>query len=413
MADKRVVVTGMGVFTPIGKTVGEFWNALLAGTSGADFITRFDTTDHKVKFACEIKDYDPNQYFDKRDWRRMEQFVQYALIAAREALEDSGLKVEETNAERFGAIIGSGIGGLYAMEEQCRVLFEKGPDRVSPMLIPRMIANMAAGQVAITLGLKGPNSCPVTACATSTHSIGDAAKILARGQADIMLAGGSESTICALGIAGFANMKALSERNDDPKTASRPFSKDRDGFVMGEGAGILVLETYEAAKARGAKIYGEVAGYGLTCDAHHITSPAPEGEGAQRSMRMALEDAGMKPTDIMHINAHGTSTPLNDKLETLAVKHVFGEHAAKLAISSNKSATGHLLGAAGAVEAVASLLAIQNNLVPPTINFTIKDEECDLDYVTDGPRKMQVDAVLSNSFGFGGHNASVVFRRVD
>ncbi|MEO8376072.1 MAG: beta-ketoacyl-ACP synthase II [Candidatus Sumerlaeota bacterium] len=412
MANHRVVVTGVGVITPIGNTVPEFWAALIDGKSGAGPITKFDPEKFKVRFAAEVKNYNAEDHFEKKEARRFEPFVQFSVVAAREAMKDSGLDVEKTGSENIGVYIGSGIGGLSVMEEQTQVLLEKGPDRVSPFLIPRLIANMAPGQTSISLGLRGPNSCVVTACATGTHAIGDAFNIVRRGQATAMLAGGTESAITQLGIAGFANMKALSERNDSPMTASRPFSKDRDGFLMGEGAGVMVLEEYEHAKARGARIYGEVVGYGFTADAYHITAPAPEGEGAQRSMRMALKDADMQPNEIEYVNAHGTSTQLNDKLESIAMKHVFGEHAYKLAASSNKSMTGHLLGAAGGVEGIASLLSINNQIAPPTINFTEKDPDCDLDYITEGARKMKITAVMSNSFGFGGHNATVIFRKV-
>ncbi|MCC7391044.1 beta-ketoacyl-ACP synthase II [Candidatus Sumerlaeota bacterium] len=412
MANHRVVVTGLGVITPIGNSVPEFWTALTSGVSGMGPITKFDTSKHKVRFAAEVKNYNAENYFDKKEARQFEPFVQFSVIAAREAMKDSGIDVAKVGAENIGVYIGSGIGGLSVMEEETKVLLEKGPDRVSPRLIPRLIANMAPGQTSISLGLRGPNSCVVTACATGTHAIGDAFNIVRRGQAVAMLAGGTESAITPLGIAGFANMHALSRRNDSPATASRPFSKDRDGFVMGEGAGVMLLEEYEHAKARGAKIYGEVVGYGFTADAHHITAPAPEGEGAQRSMRMALKDAEMKPTEIDYVNAHGTSTELNDKLETIAMKHVFGEHAYKFAASSNKSMTGHLLGAAGGVEGVASLLSIHHQIAPPTINYSEKDPDCDLDYITEGARKMKIAAVMSNSFGFGGHNATVIFRKV-
>ncbi len=413
MTNRRVVVTGLGAITPIGNTVEEFWKNLIAGKSGAGPITKFDTSRHKVRFACEVKNYDPLDHFDRKEARRNEPFVHYALIASREALKESGLDITEIGPERIGVLIGSGIGGLNVLEEQAKVLIEKGPDRVSALLIPRLIPNIAPGQVSISLGLKGPNSCVVTACATATHAIGDAANIIRRGHAVAMLAGGTEAAITPLGIAGFQNMRALSGRNETPETASRPFSKDRDGFVMGEGAGILLLEEYEHAKARGARIYGEVAGYGMTGDAFHITAPEQTGQGAQAAMRMALEDAAIEPGEIAHINAHGTSTALNDKVETYAVKQVFGEHAQKLVMSSNKSCVGHLLGAAGGVEAVASLKAIEQDIVPPTINYSEKDPECDLDYAVDGARRMPVNAVLSNSFGFGGHNATLVFRKVD
>ncbi|CAN5302581.1 beta-ketoacyl-ACP synthase II [soil metagenome] len=412
MVTNRVVVTGLGAITPIGHNVKDFWQNLLAGKSGGGMITKFDTTNHKVKIACEIKDYDATKYFDRKESRRLEPFVQFAIIAAKEALADSGLDIDKVGSENVGVFVGSGIGGLSVMEEQMRVLIDKGPDRVSPLLIPRLIANMAPGQISISLGLRGPNSCVVTACATGTHAIGDAFNTIRRGQAVAMLAGGTESAITPLGVAGFQNMTALSERNDSPLTASRPFSKDRDGFVMGEGAGILVLEDYEHAKARGAKIYGEIVGYGLTGDAYHMTAPAPEGEGAQRAMKMALRDAEMQPDDLNCINAHGTSTPLNDKLETTAVKKVFGERASKIPMSSNKSSMGHLLGAAGGVEAVASLLTMTESIIPPTINYSVPDPECDLDYVTEGARKATVESIMSNSFGFGGHNASILFRKI-
>ena len=413
MMNHRVVVTGVGAVTPIGNTVAEFWPALLAGKSGAGPITRFDASKHKVKFASEIKNFDVEAHFDRKEARRTEPFVQYAVVAAREALADSGLDLEKVDRDEFGVYIGSGIGGLGIMEEQSAILQEKGPDRVSALLIPRLIANMASGQVSIMLGLRGPNSCIVTACASGTHALGDAAQIIRRGTAKYMIAGGTESAVTPLGLAGFVNLRALSERNDAPLTASRPFSKDRDGFVMGEGAGIMVLEEYEHAKARGAKIYAELVGYGLSGDGYHMTAPAPDGNGAQRCMKMALRDANLKPTEISHINAHGTSTELNDKIETLAVKAVFGEHAYKIPMSSNKSCTGHLLGAAGGVEAVASVLSIVNNIVPATINYSEPDPDCDLDYVTEGAsRPTKVDTVLSNSFGFGGHNASLVFQRL-
>jgi len=412
MSSKRVVVTGLGAITPIGNNVADYWSGLLAGRSGAATITRFDPTNHKVRFACEVKNFDPLQHMDRKEAKRFEPFVQYAIAAAKEALRDSGLDLDKMDREDIGVLIGSGIGGLSVMEEQTLVLQEKGPKGVSPLLIPRLIPNMAAGQVSISLGLLGPNSCVVTACATGTHAIGDAASLIQRGLAKAMLAGGTESVVTPLGIAGFANMTALSERNDSPTTASRPFSKDRDGFVMGEGAGVLLLEDYDHAIARGARIYGELVGYGLTADAHHITAPAPEGAGAQRSMRMALKSAGLTANDIDHINAHGTSTPLNDKLETMAVKAVFGERAYKIPMVSNKSAIGHLLGAAGGVEAVAALKTIETGVIPPTINYSEPDPECDLDYVTSGPREQRVNAVLSNSLGFGGHNATIIFKRV-
>ncbi len=413
MEPTRVVVTGLGAITPIGNTVPEFWEGLLARKSGGGPITRFDTSGHKVSFACEVKHYDPGNYFDRKESRRLDNFVQFAIIASREALKDSNLDLEEVGHEEVGTIIGSGIGGLQSMEDNMKILLEKGPERVAATLVPRMIANMAAGSVSISLGLKGPNNCTVTACASGTHAIGDAANLIRRGHAKAMLAGGTEAAITPLGVAGFANAKAVSMRNDSPETASRPFSIDRDGFVMGEGAGVLILEDYEHAKARGAKIYGEVLGYGLTADAHHMTAPAPEGEGAQRAMRMALKDAGLPSGEVDYINAHGTSTPLNDKLETYAIKKVFGEHAYEMPVTSNKSSLGHLLGAAGGVEAISSLLSIVHGKLTPTINFSEPDPDCDLDYVIDGPRDKEVNTVISNSFGFGGHNASVIFRKVE
>lgn len=409
---RRVVVTGIGAITPIGLNAKEYWDGLISGKSGGGPITKWDTSRHKVRFAAEVKGYDPLQHFEKKEVRRLEPFVQYAIVAAREAIVDSGMDLTKEDLEQFGCNVGSGIGGLGVMEEQTQVLLEKGPDRVSPMLIPRLIPNMAPGMISIHLGLKGPNTCVVTACATGTHSIGDAGNMIRRGEATMMLSGGSEGAITQLGIAGFANMTALSERNDSPETASRPFSADRDGFVMGEGAGVVLLEEYEHAKARGAKIYAELVGYAMTGDANHITAPAPDHEGLQRAMKLALKQAGMVPTDISHVNAHGTSTPLNDKLETAALKAVFGEHAYKIPVVSNKSAIGHLLGAAGGVEAVASLLSIHHGLVPPTINYSVPDPDCDLDYNVKGARKLDVVSVISNNSGFGGHNASIIFRKV-
>lgn len=411
MTKNRVVITGLGAVTPIGLDVPSYWAGLLAGRSGASEITSFDTSQHKTKFACPIKDWDSSKHFPPKDARKLETFVQFAIVAARQALEDSGYDLEKEDRTKIGVLVGSGIGGLGVMEEQSLVLHHQGPSRVSPFLIPRLISNMAPGQISISLGLKGPNSCVVTACATATHALGDAFKIIQRGDAIAMVAGGTESAITPLGVAGFENMKALSSRNEDPQGASRPFDKERDGFVMGEGAGILLLEEYEHAKARGARIYAEFAGYGLTGDAFHITAPAPEGEGAARSMQMALDDAGMQPREISHINAHGTSTPMNDKNETAAIKAVFGEHARKIAVSSNKSMIGHLLGAAGGVEAISSALSIYHGVVPPTINQTTPDPECDLDYVPNVKREMTVNAVVSNSLGFGGHNASILIRK--
>lgn len=413
MTNRRVVVTGVGAVTPIGNTVKDFWEGMLAGKSGAGPFTRFDTTDYPTRFGCEVKNFVAEDHFDRKEARKLEMFVQYAVVASREAVADSGLELEKEDLCRFGVYVGSGIGGIQTIEEQHTILLERGMKRVSPFLIPRLISNMGAGQISIFLGFKGPNVCIVTACATGTHCVGEAFKVIQRGQATAMLAGGAESALTPLGVAGFCNMKALSERNDSPATASRPFDLNRDGFVMGEGAGILLLEDYEHAKARGARIYAEIAGYGLTGDAFHITAPSPDGDGAARAMKMAIDDAGLQITDIHHINAHGTSTPLNDKLESIAIKRLFGDHAPKIAITSNKSMIGHLLGAAGGVEGIATCLTIKNGIVPPTMNYETPDPECDLDYTPNKPRKLEVTAALSNSLGFGGHNTSILFRKFE
>jgi 3-oxoacyl-[acyl-carrier-protein] synthase II len=409
----RVVVTGLGAITPIGNNVPEFWSKLLEGVSGAGPITHFDTEKHKTKFACEVKNFDPQAFFSVKEARKFDPFVLFAVAATDEAIRDSGVDLEKIDREEFGVIVGSGIGGIHAIEEQHTILMNQGPGRVSPFLIPRLICNMAPGQISIRFGLKGPSNCPVTACATGTHAIGDAFKIIQRGQAVLMAAGGTEAAISPLGVAGFENMKALSSRNDSPLTASRPFDKERDGFVMGEGAGVLILEQYEHAVARGARIYAEIVGYGLTTDAHHMTAPAPEGEGAGRSMKMALKDAGLALTDVDHINAHGTSTPMNDKNETAAIRNLFGDHAPKISVASNKSMIGHLLGAAGGVEAIASVLAIRDSVIPPTINQTSPDPECDLDYTPNVKRERPVRVAMSNSLGFGGHNTTIVFRKFE
>jgi 3-oxoacyl-[acyl-carrier-protein] synthase II len=411
MQKVRVVVTGLGCVTPIGTGKEAFWSNLIAGKSGGGRITHFDPTNFACQIAAEVKDFDPNLYMDKKDARRIVPFIQFAIAAAKIAIEDAKLSITADNANRAGTIIGSGIGGIGFLEEQARVLFEKGPDKCSPFMVPWMIANMAAGLVSINLGLKGPNSCTVTACASGTNSIGDAAKIIERGDADIMVAGGAEAAITPLGIAGFAAARALTTRNNEPERASRPFDRDRDGFLMGEGSGIVVLESLEHALRRGAHIYAEFAGYGMSGDAHHITAPAPGGEGAVRAMALAIKDAGLKPEDIDHINAHGTSTDLNDKFETMAIKTLFGDRAKKIAVSSNKSMIGHMLGAAGAVEFIATVLAIKNDIVPPTINLENPDPECDLDYVPGNARKMLVRAAISNSFGFGGHNAVIAAKK--
>jgi len=411
MQKVRVVVTGLGCVTPIGTGKDAFWNNLLAGKSGGVNISHFDPTNFACKVAAEVKDFDPSLYMDKKDARRIVRFIQFAIAASKIALEDAKLSITPDNADRAGTLIGSGIGGIDFLEQQARVLFEKGPDKCSPFMVPWMIANMAAGLVSINLGLKGPNSCTVTACASGTNSIGDAAKIIERGDADIMFAGGSEAAITPLGMAGFSAARALTTRNNEPERASRPFDRDRDGFLMGEGSGMVVLESLEHAQRRGAHIYAEFAGYGMSGDAHHITAPAPGGEGAIRAMALAIKDAGLKPEDIDHINAHGTSTDLNDKFETMAIKTLFGERAKKIAVSSNKSMVGHMLGAAGAVEFISTVLAVKNDIVPPTINLENPDPECDLDYVPGNARKMLVRAAISNSFGFGGHNAVIAAKK--
>lgn len=411
---RRVVITGLGVVSPIGTGVEKFWSNLVAGVSGIDIIKRFDPVEIglSVHIAGEVKDFEPEKYFDKKDAQKVSDFIKFAVAAAEEAIKDSGLLESKFDPYRVGVIIGTGIGGLRDIEEQQKVLMEKGPRRVSPFFIPYGISNMASGLVAIRFGFKGPNYCVVSACATGNHSIGDAMRLIQKGDIDVAIAGGCESAITPLGVAGFASMKALSTRNHEPQKASRPFDRDRDGFVMGEGAGILVLEEYEHAKARGAKIYAELVGYGVTDDAYHITAPCADGEGAYMCMKLAIEDAGIRPEEVDYINAHGTSTPLNDKSETLAIKRLFGEHAYKLKISSNKSMIGHLLGAAGAVEAVATVKSIQTGIIPPTINLENPDTECDLDYVPNKAIEYTVNYALSNSFGFGGTNACLLFKRL-
>jgi len=411
---RRVVITGLGVVSPIGTGVEKFWSNLVACVSGIDIIKRFDPVEIglSVHIAGEVKDFEPEKYFDKKDAQKVSDFIKFAVAAADEAIKDSGLLEGKFDPYRVGVIIGTGIGGLRDIEEQQKVLMEKGPRRVSPFFIPYGISNMASGLVAIRFGFKGPNYCVVSACATGNHSIGDAMRLIQKGDIDVAIAGGCESAITPLGVAGFASMKALSTRNHEPQKASRPFDRDRDGFVMGEGAGILVLEEYEHAKARGAKIYAELVGYGATDDAYHITAPCADGEGAYMCMKLAIEDAGIRPEEVDYINAHGTSTPLNDKSETLAIKRLFGEHAYKLKISSNKSMIGHLLGAAGAVEAVATVKSIQTGIIPPTINLENPDPECDLDYVPNKAIEYTVNYALSNSFGFGGTNACLLFKRL-
>ncbi|MBM7693963.1 3-oxoacyl-[acyl-carrier-protein] synthase II [Peribacillus deserti] len=410
MTKRRVVVTGLGSLTPIGNNTESFWQNAVAGISGVGQLTRVNAEDYPAKVAAEINDFKSEDFIDRKDARKMDRFTQYAVAASLMAVKDAKLEITEENAPRVGVWIGSGIGGMETFENQFETLLNRGPRRVSPFFVPMMIPDMAAGQVSIILGAKGFNSCTVTACATGTNSIGDAFKVIQRGDADVMITGGSEAPITRMAIAGFCANTALTT-NPDPKTASRPFDKNRDGFVIGEGAGIIVLEDLEHALARGAEIYAEIVGYGATGDAHHITAPSPGGEGGARAMKMAIKDAGLEPSEIQYINAHGTSTPYNDKFETMAIKEVFGESAAHVAISSTKSMTGHLLGAAGGVEAILTVLAIKNNLVPPTINLEEADPECDLDYVPNKAREMEVQAAMSNSLGFGGHNATLVFKK--
>ncbi|WNG16153.1 beta-ketoacyl-ACP synthase II [Cystobacter fuscus] len=416
MSNRRVVITGTGIITALGTGTEKNWQAMLAGQSGIGTITRFELGKMDTRFAGEVKDFQPEQFIDRREVRRMDLFAQYALAAADMAVKESGLPIGPDaphgyQAEKVGVIVGSGIGGISSLEEQHRKGLEKGFDRLSPFFIIQMIINMAPGLISMRYGCKGPNWSPVSACATSAHAIGEAWKSIRLGECDAVIAGGAEAAITPLGMGGFSVMKALSNRNDDPTRASRPFDKERDGFVMGEGAGIIVLEELEHAKKRGANILAELVGYGANSDAHHVTQPAPEGEGAARCMRLALASAGMNPEDVGYINAHGTSTPFNDANETKAIKTVFGAHARKLPVSSTKSMTGHMLGAAGGAEAVVSVMTLQRGVIPPTINLTSPDPECDLDYVPNQAREQRVDAVMSNSFGFGGTNAVLVFKR--
>ncbi|WP_035292997.1 beta-ketoacyl-ACP synthase II [Clostridium sp. KNHs214] len=409
---RAVVVTGVGAITPVGNDVDTFWNNIKNGVTGIDFIKGFDASDQKVKVAAEVKDFDPKDYMDRREAKRMDRYCQLAMVAAEEAVKDSKLDLEKINKERFGVLVGSGVGGILTLEGEHKKLLEKGPSRVSPFMIPMLIGNMAAGNIAIKFGAKGPCTTVVTACATGTNAIGDAFRLIEHGYADVVIAGGSEGSITPLTVAGFASLTALS-KSEDPKRASIPFDKERDGFVIGEGAGIVVLESLEHAKKRGAKIYAEMKGYSMTCDAYHITSPAPDGEGGARAMKLAIEDAGIKEEDIDYINAHGTSTPYNDKFETAAIKNVFGERAYKIPVSSTKSMTGHLLGAAGAVEAIICIRALQEGFIPPTVGYKVKDEECDLDYVPNVGRKQDITYALSNSLGFGGHNATIIIKKWD
>ncbi len=409
---RRVVVTGLGLVTPLGTGLEKTWQALCAGKSGVRRISRFDATGYPSQIAGEVTDFDPAQFIEKKEIKKMDTFIHYAVGASQMAADDAGLKIAPDSAERVGVYIGSGIGGLPAIEHYHKVLLEKGSDRVTPFFIPMVIINLASGQVAIRLGAKGPNSCAVTACATGNHCIGDAFRLIQRGEADVMLAGGAESTICPLAVAGFSAAKALSRRNDDPARASRPFDRDRDGFVLGEGAGVLVLEEYERARQRGARVYCELIGYAMNADAFHITAPPDDGEGAVRCVELALKDAGVAKDEVGYINAHATST-FADKVESLALKKVFGERAYKIPVSSTKSMTGHLLGAAGGVEAAFTVLALHRGVLPPTINLESPDPDCDLDYVPGSARNAAVQVALSNSFGFGGVNACLLFRRLD
>ena len=412
MSKRRVVVTGLGIVSPVGNDVNTAWGNLLAGQSGITRVSKFDASALSCQIAGEVKNFDPAEYIGAKELRTMDAFIHYGLAAGVQAFRDSGIVVTEENAERIGVSIGSGIGGLPMIEENCGNLFNKGARRVSPFMIPGSIINMISGHLSIMYGLKGPNVAIVTACTTGTHSIGDAARMIQYGDADVMVAGGAEGTVSALAMAGFGNMRALSSRNDDPATASRPWDKDRDGFVLGEGAGVLVLEEYEHAKARGAKIYAEVAGYGMSADANHMTAPCADGDGAMRAMRNAMRDAGVNPDQVDYINAHGTSTPLGDVAETIAVKRALGDHANRVVVNSTKSMTGHLLGGAGGVEAVFSILAIMNQKSPPTINLFTPGEGCDLDYCANAARDLKIDVAISNSFGFGGTNGSVLFKKV-
>jgi 3-oxoacyl-[acyl-carrier-protein] synthase II len=408
---RRVVVTGLGLITPLGTGIQKTWEGICKGASGIDRITTFDASEFPVQIAGEVKDFNAEDFIERKEIKKMDVFIQYALSAGSMAIEDAGLKITEENADRVGVIVGAGIGGIQTIERYHSVLLENGQRRISPFFIPMLITNLAAGQISMRFGARGPNSCVTTACAAGTHAIGDSFKIIQRGDADAMIAGGSESAITPLTIAGFANMKALSSRNDSPQKASRPFDVERDGFVIAEGAGIIVLEELEVALARRAKIYAEVIGYGMTADAYHMTAPDPEGRGVVNCMRVALRDAGIAPEAVNYINAHGTSTPYNDKHETSAIKHVFGEHVHQLTVSSTKSMTGHLLGAAGGVEAAFCALALSEGIVPPTINYEHPDPECDLDYVPNHARHIDLENVISNSFGFGGTNACIVLKK--
>ena len=409
--NKRVVITGLGAITPIGKNLADYWDSLLQGRSGVGAVTLFDASEHACQIAAEVKNFDPHEYLDKKDAKRMDRFAQFGVCASIQAIADAQLEINELNADRVGVLIGTGVGGLRVMETQNETLLTKGPKKVSPFTIPMMIANMAAGLTAIHTGAKGPNSCTVTACAAGSHAIGDAFRLVQGGYAKAMICGGAEAAVTPLSFAGFCSAKALSTRNDSPENASRPFDRDRDGFVMGEGSGILVIEELEQALKRGARIYAEIVGYGMTCDAYHMTSPVPGGQGATKAIELALADGNLNPNQVDYINAHGTSTQANDSNETKAIKKALGERASQIAVSSTKSMTGHLLGGSGGIEAVATVMAIANNRVPPTINLENLDPDCDLDYVPNSSREQEVNVALSNSFGFGGHNVTLAFKK--
>ena len=412
MQKKRIVVTGIGVVSPVGVGKTNYWSSLVSGISGVGRITHFDPTGFDVQIAAEVKGFDVTNWIERKESRRMDRFVHFGVAAALDAIEDAGLKITPANAERVGVLVGSGIGGLQTLEDQVKVLIQNGPSKISPFLIPMMIADMASGHISIITGAKGPNSTVVTACATGAHALGDSLEIIRRGAADVMICGGTEAAVTQVGVAGFGNMKAMTSKyNDNPTKASRPFEAGRDGFVIGEGAGVVVLESLEHAEARGAHIYCELGGYGMSGDAYHMTQPAAGGEGVARAMVAALKDADVQPEMVGYINAHGTSTPLNDKNETAALKSVFGDHAYKLAVSSTKSMTGHLLGGAGGIEAVAAALAIHTGVLPPTINYDNPDPDCDLDYIPNVARNQQVEVAVSNNSGFGGHNAVIVMKR--
>lgn len=409
---RRVVVTGLGIISPIGNSKEEFWSSLVNGKSGVGPLATFDCRDYTSRIAGEVKNFTPHPFIPKKELRRMEKFVQFAVTAAKEAVDDSGLDISKEDPFNVGVLVGSGIGSLRIIEEQHKVILERGPSRITPFLIPMLIVNMASGHISIMFNVKGPNSCTTTACAAGSHAIGDAFRLIQHGDADVMITGGTESCITTLGVGGFCALKALSTRNDEPEKASRPFDKDRDGFVMAEGAGVVILEELEHAKKRNAKIYAELTGYGMTGDGYHMTAPDPSAKAPAECIRRALKDANIRPEDVSYINAHGTSTELNDKVETLAIKNVFGDYAKKVAISSIKSMTGHLLGAAGGVEFAACCLAIEREIIPPTINYETPDPDCDLDYVPNQARKAKVNIVLSNSLGFGGHNASICVKKL-